>query len=390
MADLPFEILVHHIFTRLTVKPLFRFKCVCWAWYRILSDPQFVRLHLQQQQSCQKLLVLVNPGSPSFQFQTVDYEAAASSSKCNGADAVELHLQLERAPSKVPKILGSCNGLVFLKFSERFDHKRIDLLLWNPSIGDSKLIPYRSPTHDDYNLLGFGYDSSLDDFKIVRIIINAFVMNHDSFSRFNNRQKESQVDVYTLKTNSWEPTGDAPINLDMFRANEEGCFVNGSIYWLVFDRSRYGNCLGIVSFDLKDNKFGDLQLPSDLEPQHEPALGLKVLGGCLGMYHFSVAGKLIVWTIKEGKKEGWIKLMSLHTSRDSLHSPVCLMKNGKILISHFEKSDDFVHRQSCFALYDPKTNNKEDFHIRRICDSGYRVEVTYIESLVFPSFFEGC
>lgn len=288
--------------------------------------------------------------------------------------------------------MDSCNGLVFLKFRTRFDHKRIGLLLWNPSIGDSKLIPYPSPTFDHNNILGFGYDSSLDDFKIVRIIINALVMNDGSFSRFNNRQKEFQVDVYTLKTNSWEPIGDAPINLHMFRASEEGCFVSGSIYWLVFNCSQYGNCCGIVSFDLKDNKFGDLQLPSDLEPQHEVVLGLKVLGGCLGMYQFSLASKLVVWTIKEDKKEGWIKLMGLHTSGYSLHSPVCLMKNGKILVSHFEHSDYYDYdRRTRFALYDPETNNKEDFHIYGISrDIVYFVEVTYIESLVFPSFFEGC
>lgn len=66
------------------------------------SDPQFVRLHLQQQQSSQKLLVLFKPGTPSFHFKSVDYEAAGSS-KCNGADAVELYLQLERALQHVPR-----------------------------------------------------------------------------------------------------------------------------------------------------------------------------------------------------------------------------------------------------------------------------------------------
>lgn len=118
-----------------------------------------------------KLFLLTKSGTlgpPSFHF--LDFEAGSSKRNTN-ADAVELHIQFKHASDETEEILGSCNGLmIFLKFGKLNARSGINLLMWNPSTGDCKLIPNPTPLFGYHDLLEFGYDSYLDDYKIVRIV----------------------------------------------------------------------------------------------------------------------------------------------------------------------------------------------------------------------------
>ncbi|KAM7465835.1 hypothetical protein LguiB_013397 [Lonicera macranthoides] len=124
-------------------------------------------------------------GPPSFHF--LDYEAGSSKRNTN-ADAVDLHIQFKHASEETEEILGSCNGLMmFLKFGKLNARHGFNLLMWNPSTGDCKLIPNPTPLFGYHDLLEFGYDSYLDDYKIVHIVKR---LDH---------QKESGVDIYTIE-----------------------------------------------------------------------------------------------------------------------------------------------------------------------------------------------
>jgi hypothetical protein len=46
-AELPEELVLDEILIRLPVKSLLRFKCVSKAWRTAISDPSFIRTHLQ-------------------------------------------------------------------------------------------------------------------------------------------------------------------------------------------------------------------------------------------------------------------------------------------------------------------------------------------------------
>lgn len=73
-------------------------------------------------------------------------------------------------------ILSSCNGLLCLatrRTNQLAGHmKLLKLALWNPSTGNYKKSPSAEPTADYDQTIGFGYDSSLDNYKIVRIIMS--------------------------------------------------------------------------------------------------------------------------------------------------------------------------------------------------------------------------
>ncbi|KAM7463029.1 hypothetical protein LguiA_031150 [Lonicera macranthoides] len=269
--------------------------------------------------------------STALNFYSLYYEPSSH----GAVDAVKLHYSPLNNSNKIPpsRIVGRCNGLllcltqIIRNASEVQDR---NLILWNPSINDSKVIRPPNSGLIEFHLLGFGYDSSTDDYKIVRIINGTGTNQY--FKVFND-EKECRVDIYSLKTDSWKTVEhDAPHLFIGRHRDREGCAVHGSIYWL--QCSPY---LGILGFDLKDNKFRELQsMPNDLAPRHN--VSLKALGESLAIYQYDIGNKkLVAWTTKAGKKEEWIKLMTLYIYPDphkltARTRPVSLMKNGKVLV----------------------------------------------------------
>ncbi|KAM7492631.1 hypothetical protein LguiA_035552 [Lonicera macranthoides] len=340
VRDFSDEILFHNIFLRLSIKSLLRCKSVCKAWNHVLCDPEFIRMHFNHisRQHPHKLLIRV----PGNNFYSVDYEEAISS-KADRADAVTLYFP-PNAYSPIPQFLGSYNGLVCMVI----EHDRFDLgkkiLLWNPSTRQSNFIPDPNPHIRFYHILGFAYDSSTDDYKIVRII---------------HTQQTCRVDMYSLKTNSWKIVKDVPPNGCEFKLcsdkHPHGFEANGFIYWLVqagFDTwpDAFSNCL-IIGFGLRDEKFTVLPFPqykreegflSDPDfwtpgtqqfPWTDPG-DLTVLGGCLAIFK-SEADGLVVWTMKEHEKKKWDRLITLSIRTSSSLTPLCFMKNGKVLFRFY-------------------------------------------------------
>lgn len=86
-------------------------------------------------------------------------------------------------------------------------------------IRDSKLIPDPNPPVGFYDFLGFSYDPSVDDYKILRIVSDDLLT-----------VERSQIDIYALKTNSWKTVRHTPFGIKGPRSCKQGCAVNGYIY----------------------------------------------------------------------------------------------------------------------------------------------------------------
>lgn len=110
VSALPDEIIAD-VLSRLPVKSLMRFRCVCKSWRTLISNPQFIKMHLnrvnQDVNGCCKRVLL-----SSLPLRSVDYEA-----RNNDVDDVSVVLDfLTRVPeyAAAVEIAGSCNGLVCL------------------------------------------------------------------------------------------------------------------------------------------------------------------------------------------------------------------------------------------------------------------------------------
>ncbi|KAM7529081.1 hypothetical protein LguiB_032491 [Lonicera macranthoides] len=360
--------ILFNIFLRLPVKSILRFRSVCKSWRQLLFDPLFIQTHVDDtNRHCQcheRLLVQ----STSRTFYSVDLE---ESSKGN---AVLINFPL-RATSDI-KVLGSCNGLLCLLM------EFLELVLWNPSTGNYKKLPaVQPPVEDDYQTVGLGYDSSLDDYKMVRII------------RIGG---EYRVDMYSLKGNSWKIIGNIPDH-KIFRDNDHGhgLCLNGSIYW-----KGHHN---IIRFDLKNEKFSKVPWRRrDMQHVYSRG-GLLVKGRYLGFHYTRQNGDLVVLVLKENRdnKEEWVQLMTIpskcvQTRLGSTYKalqPVCFWKNGKVLLYKVEPTKKISRNNlrdnlfwGKFLVYDPKRSSiLEDFPIGGISGMCWK-RMTYNESLVSPNF----
>ncbi|XP_042477783.1 F-box protein CPR1-like [Macadamia integrifolia] len=337
------EFIVEDILLRLPVKSLLRFRCVCKSWCALITDPTFVKMHLNRSIEKDTNRSLIFIGSP---FKSVDLDACEM-------QAVE---ELELPPLKPPKysyqetkIGGSCNGLLCIYNSVE------DMFLWNPSTKRHRKLPF-SPTEsldpyekcDSFNL-GLGYDPTSDDYKLVRIA-------QFSGSRFKS-YSNSEVKVYSLSSNSWRNIPYMAKPFFLINNPGFGVLANSALHWVAF-RETGPDPIGssfIISIDLQDEKYREVLLP---DCKVTPLTFLGVRGGQLCAF-YQFLDRVEVWVMKDyGMGDSWVKELSIEQSvlRDGDDiKPVYYSKNGELILEI-----DF----NALVLYDPSRGSARKLRIR--------------------------
>lgn len=230
LPNLPYEI-VFDILSRLPVKSLCRFKSVSKTWLAQITDPQFVKSHLNQSMkynSNHKLIIAPEWGHSSESFYSIDYQAPDH-------PVVELEMPCKSGV----KICGSLNGVILLDIDD-------ELCLWNPSVRIYQKFsqPKRPDARSDI-IYGLGYDSVSDDFKVVA----AF---------FPVSEGTSVVHVFSSKLRSWKRIGVFPYCIYLYGP---GCVLNWAPHWFVSGITDM--YLHIVCFDVTEEKFKEVPKPID-------------------------------------------------------------------------------------------------------------------------------
>ncbi|KAM7485148.1 hypothetical protein LguiA_001157 [Lonicera macranthoides] len=128
--------------------------------------------------------------------------------------------------------------------------------------------------------IGFGYDSSTDDYKVVRMI--SLSPNYKPIHFIDQK-----VEIYLPKTNSWRRMQGVPHDNVVIAEAEDGTLVNKSFYWDGKDFDNEDN-KGfdnlILAFDFIDEKFKLLGVPRDDDIQPKWGRNLVEVRGSLGLY----------------------------------------------------------------------------------------------------------
>ncbi|KAE8718310.1 Detected protein of unknown function [Hibiscus syriacus] len=204
------EMVVLDILSNLHVKSLTSFRYVCKPWSSSFRTPHFISKHYQNNLRKKTLI---------------------SSSNL--------------------VISGPCNGLVCLKEDK--------VSLWNPSARELKILPIssvsRPPLADftSFDCLGFGFDSQIDDYKVVRFVTNYFEHKED-VSRIPDWNH--QVELYSLKSDSWKEIP-APDIYPYDGPPEFNIYIDGCYYWQASGNFDYL----FLSFHMVNEKFSTLPLP---------------------------------------------------------------------------------------------------------------------------------
>ncbi|KAJ0036074.1 hypothetical protein Pint_25488 [Pistacia integerrima] len=362
MPKLPRDIIAD-ILSRVPIKCLMQFKCVCKDWYALVSDPQFAKMQLKQARAdittnVHRLFLTTCP------LQTIDYEAFGDGDSSNLSR--QLAYPTRSNPVYDAEILGSCNGLVFLEFD--YDN----LFLLNPTTRDSRELPQpdTTSTEKDSIFYGLGYDVYVDDYKVIRGVISAASNGPSS--------RDAKVEVLELKTNTWRRIQypHSSINID-----GRGILLNGTLHWLGTRKSDSGNnyaCV-IISFDITEERFEEFVPLKDYIDQNITGLDLKISGDKLVLFFDREEKYFEAWEMKEyGVKESWTRLFSVSSETFPLHeyslTAVGFRKDGKLLL-------DFDGRELAVLNTEEETLRKFIIHD----DWDWFKAGIYEESLVSPN-----
>ncbi|XP_022722824.1 F-box/kelch-repeat protein At3g23880 isoform X2 [Durio zibethinus] len=325
----PLELIVE-ILSNLPVKSLLRFRCVCRSWNSLITDPFFVKKHLQKAQNDPKFTkkrVLINTGNTQTQTQ-IQISIKSCSLAAIYEDLIVNSSEIEypsKRASRFDWIVGSCNGLICIAI------RQDTVFLLNPSLRICKRLPdlgFRK-RRGCYTVYGFGFDASVDDYKVVRVFCCQSEGCGDGY--------ESIVRVYSLRTNCWKRIQDFPFGVP---CDEAGKYVDGRLNWAVFSRPEMGLSWTIVSLDLAEETYMEVLQPGFGVGVSERTLA--ILDGCLCV--LCNYGRLYadVWVMREfGKRDSWTKLVTVPYMRDpgsELFSiPLFVSESGEILL-HLGKS----------------------------------------------------
>ncbi|KEH37782.1 putative F-box domain-containing protein [Medicago truncatula] len=303
--------LIAEVLAFLDVKSLTQLKCVSKSWYSLISDPFFVKLHLDKSSQKPHLAVF------SAQFLTQHGQLTAFS----------LHRLLENQSTDVSiddytnyrmtmdneyyRMVGCCNGLFcLLRYSKTEGYEEFSLRFWNPAMrsltDELSSISISCNDNNDFRF-SFGYDNLTNKYKVV------------SF-------RPSDVRVFTLgENNVWRNFQSFPMIPYLSISLNVGVYVSNSLVWLALRNKVYYaydqwenlkttiDQFVIISLDLGTETYTQMLPPRDFDevPLFMPIVS--VLMNCLCFSHCSKENNFVIWQMREFRVEAsWTKLFKFN------------------------------------------------------------------------------
>ncbi|KAK8480480.1 hypothetical protein V6N13_100486 [Hibiscus sabdariffa] len=332
-TDLP-EMLVMEIMSKLPVKSLTRFRCVCKPWSSSFQTPHFITQHQQNNLKNNNFNLLLKRCNGNTRDDIHYFSQLFTEKGQNFSVNQNIHLPFFENCWYAPEVDGPCNGILCL-------HDAGKAALWNPSTREFKILPPSSvqrPSLVDstsFGCLGFGYDSQTDDYKVVRFVTNYFEENEDEGLMADWIH---QVELYSLKSDSWKEISVPDVHV--YGSPLFNNYVNGSYYWQAIHNSDYL----ILSFDMVNEKFSTLPLPEFGGTLAQYYLQLLDFNGVLGAIFYPREGtdkSFDLWVMNGS----WTKQFSVE-SIPGVERPLGFWKHGELFL---ESSDHEL------VLFDPST-----------------------------------
>ncbi|CAI0541460.1 unnamed protein product [Linum tenue] len=259
MKSLPEDIVID-ILTRLPVKSILRFRSVSKPWSNLPTTPHFIAAHLRRSSAGNPLLI-VHHGRTlgrNLRVSVIDSTFRTLHRDFPLPDTVfdsRLHS---------PSILGSCNGLLCIKFTANF-------MLWNPATKQFALLPnfnnLTSPLTRSHGPKAqficerFGFGSTPEpDYKLVRFA-SVFHGKQGSADESVWQSLEVKAAVFSWKTWSWRPLARDNSRIPLAYYNNPVA-ANGNLYWIGESRGRRDF---VLEFDLARESFRTIDLPESFE-----------------------------------------------------------------------------------------------------------------------------
>jgi len=320
------------ILSKLPIKSLKRFTCVCKSWSLLFQNPNFINLFRNNLVS--KSHYDYDDDDVCFLFVSYAFESLfylVSGERFQNVVKLDLLPSLFENPFRRPFrpriFFPAINGIVCVY--SRWDHREV--ALWNPVTREVKVIPpglVECPpnVYSTFCLHGFGYDHVRDDYKVIRHVRYSYISTYNSREEDLPMLPDSFWEIYSLRSNSWRKVI-VDILIPHFSCLGSEVYLNGVCHWL--GASDDGRTF-LVSFNLANDVF--FTTPIDRPRQSFPRL--VVLNGFIAMitsyyntesYTISILGEISV-------KESWTKLFDIGPL-SSVNDVIAATKNGNIFLN---------------------------------------------------------
>ncbi|KAG6752150.1 hypothetical protein POTOM_044369 [Populus tomentosa] len=288
------HVIIADILSRLPVKTLSRFNCVCKLWYCMInSDPGFQALHHSRSWRNPRLLFRLS----DFDFNPLEHlgHRYAYNFVSTDTEGKNIRLMQIKVHEPVKLILPGCFGLLVFSTDTRIH-------VCNPSTRRILALPdYKSKIAG----FGVGYLSSIRRLKIVRLIPRRPSSLHLECSVFTLAPGEEGF--------SWRVLNDqCPYLVDHFSLP---AFANETIYWKI------DHWIPTSNLDWRSPIRNSTQLVE--------------LRGTLCMIQTLASSHVAVWKLADHKNSMWVKICMIDTSRihPNFVGEVQCIKDGEIIFN---------------------------------------------------------
>ncbi|KAE8728636.1 Detected protein of unknown function [Hibiscus syriacus] len=220
------------------------------------------------------------------------------------------------------------------------------------------------PGYTGFKCVGFGYDSETDDYKIIQFVTLVYIDEESDSSPVYR----SQVELYSLKTDSWKEVASVPNACPFSNYLGNNC-VDGVCSWEAMMEYHRDNL--ILSFDMVSEKFSTSPLPELDGALTNYKLELLELNGSLGVVvypRFGTEKSFDLWAMDGG----WTKQLSVE-SIPGVEEPMGFWKNGEMFIGGSDHE---------LLLFEPYTREVKKLGVKAYPDAMCHCLIAYVESLV--------
>ena len=287
--ELPFDVVVE-ILARNPVKDLIRFKCVCKTWRSLFQEERFYRQHMTH--APRRIVSFRRSDTLLGRFSYQDGKPEMMVLEDVNLNVRDNKLLLDAG------LVGHCHGLFCLYFED------MTFGVWNRSLRELRRVQTRHISN--WAEIGFGYDHSSQDYKIVLVL--------------DMRGSHSKALVLSL-TSGESRMIDVPCLENivvLIRMRLPGTLVGENIYWQVYD-DKVKVTDKFLSFDLVSETFNYCPGPSNCGKAFPQVIeGLRG-GGLCTVGVDALSGDIIVWSAQHDEKIGgcgggiksWSKICNL-------------------------------------------------------------------------------
>nr|BAJ24853.1 S-locus linked F-box protein type-2 [Petunia x hybrida] len=368
IKKLPEDVVIYMLL-RFSVKSLLRFKCISKEWYTLILTNTFVKLHLNRITTTKDEFILF---IRTFREEPEQLKSIASFLCCddnNDLNSLFPDLDVSDLTSTCytifNQLIGPCHGLIALTDS-------FIIIILNPATRKYVVLPpspFGCPKgyHRSVEGIGFGFDSMVNDYKVVRLSD----VYWDPPTDYPG-PREPKVDVFDLAIDSWRELDLEFPSIYYLPCSE--MYYKEAVHWFIIR-----DTVVILCFDISTEIFRIMEMPGSCTFLDGPRYGLAILYECLTLICYPdpmssddpTEDLIDIWIMeKYGISESWIKKYTIRPVPIPIESPLAIWKDQLLLLQT---------KSGFFIAYDLTSDELKEFNLNGHFES-LRV-IVYTENL---------